>query len=407
MTRFLTFLFSIYLFLMSGWDYFFLNEVGFLFSPSIIIMLVIALVLFMRFLDNKANIKPPMYLVFLIIIVFYSLLSLFWALNFQDGFGQVLRLFSYLLMAFLIVLTYGLKYNLNTQVIISTYIVGLLTIGIYSLIISEAGFQRFITLGSGNPTEYSARLIWGIISLFYIYKNTKLYLKPFVILLFIAFAIFLLLTQGRNAILALLGSLLLAISICYTPIYYSFIKKQIIVNIIRIKHLLKVFALLIIFGFVIHNVLFYFNLYEQLDRVLVLLEVMDEAPERITAGRSSIWQNYLSITDFNLLIGNGVRSGRILYSQVYGVWASPHNVFILIFFNYGILGITLFTGFILSLLYFPIKTIHFRFTLFTFAFTLILLGFGNDTLYYKYWWIGIFLFLIFSLESSKNISKHH
>jgi len=400
-------LLSTYLFLLP-WDGLFLIELNFPFSPSFIPLGFVA-VIYVFLLLKKRKILVPQVLKPLILLFFYMLLSLLWTPALNEGLSNGIRIVSYVATA---IILYNLShaFKINVQYLIMAFLLGVFLVGVYSF--QQVGFsmQRFSIAGGFNPSWYAAFLLWGVIFADFLSKLFKRKHKIFFISTILFMLFLLLLTQGRNSILALVASYIFVIIINFIIRIFTKIKKRsFVVNLdpVRLKTLFSFFGVftIIISFYILFN---YLNLWDNIERVFLITELIDGDPDRATAGRTIIWDNYLQLFDNNIIFGEGVRAHDAL------AYSSPHNNYITLLYNFGILGFLLWMIFLgkvfkLSLIMDKNRTFLFRW----FFFATLFLGIGNDILYYKYWWIGLTILILVrqnnfthsNLENSKDDLK--
>ncbi len=395
---------GLYFFLLAI-DYLFLLQTNIPFSPSYIPLTILIGLLLINIRQLKVYKSIPLYLIVAFVIFIYAFVSLLWGTNAEQGFSVLLRISSYLIILIVLVIMFQ-NFSVKLKPLLLSYYLGVLLAGLYSFYHVGFSMTRFSLLGGLNPTEYAARILWALVVSYILFKSWR-HGGSFLLLFGNAILIFFLfMTQGRNAILTLLLSLIIAF------LFYMIRSQK---NVIQFSHKKQILGSIIIIGLISFLLFYYTGIFEELDNVAAISELLSgdiDQADRATASRISIWQNYLSMDlnhPLNAIFGHGTTGGRFNYLQNYGSYTAPHNVFVLIFFDYGILGLTLFIIFIVALFREFRRHTMFVFPLVWMALALILLGFGNDTFHYKYWWTGLFLFSCmvmngYKLKHSKGVN---
>ncbi|MEJ6951755.1 O-antigen ligase family protein [Natronospora cellulosivora (SeqCode)] len=277
--------------------------------------------------------------------------------------------------------------------------------GLFSLI--QVGFEmrRFSIVGGLNPTWYAAQLVWSIIASYSVYLRSNLLGKIFLLINVVIVIFLLILTQGRNSIMALSTSFFISIIISQLK---NIDFKTLVFK--RKKHIIiKYIKILVICFFIIgvlSLILMETGVYDNLDRILQTSELISGDRDVATAGRTTIWNNYQHLLLRNFIVGRGVRSSNILYEQLYNVRIPAHNNFITILVEYGSIGLMLIITFHLYSFKLAFGRYEFIFSVCWISLALLFIGLGNDVIYYKYWWTGIIIFiLILNIERSNKANS--
>ncbi|WP_147802805.1 O-antigen ligase family protein [Alkalicoccus halolimnae] len=400
MKRILTVLIGVYLFLIP-WDGFFLLELNFPISPSFLFLGLSILIHFVLICsDSSPKLKAPKFLIPLFILLIYATFTLIWTTDINGGLIEVITIWSYFLT---IIHIYTLINSRNIYVIylLWYYIFGALTIGIYSIIRNGLLIDRFTIIGGLNPSWYAAFLTWAIVACYVVYNKSKTPGKITAVLSAGTMIFILILTQGRTSILALSVSLIITIIIYFiTEITVNRTINFKRLNSMHIKKLLITTSIISIIGWGISVVIVETGASERLNRIAEISELVSGDRDDATAGRTIIWERYTDILASTAAVGGGVNSSSDIYTKYYGIENSPHNIYISILVEYGVLGLLLWGTLILLIMKSAFQNNEMKFPLIWFAFIFTFLGIGNDILYYKYWWIGLLIFVII-----KNLDK--
>ncbi|MFW6310978.1 MAG: O-antigen ligase family protein [Nanoarchaeota archaeon] len=247
---------------------------------------------------------------------------------------------------------------------------------------------------SYNPSWYAALLGLGIILSTTNFSIGATPIKKLfwglVVLLFLFVLIF---TQGRNAMIALFLAGMITVITLYTKDLFKFIFYLVLKK--RLANSMGIF--IGGFIFIIFGVIYIVNTYPDLLTIERLMRIQSGNLDSITSNRATIWSNYFSIMefDYHAFFGHGLWSSAFIYEDYYGIVKPPHNTFISVFFELGIVGLILYLSFLIALgLYvFKQKGIFAKASQTTFLYALFL-NFGNDMLTYKYFWITIFFSIL-------------
>ena len=359
----------IYLFLLS-WDGYFLLSTGLPFSLSFIPLGVIGIVFLSQILVMRKSLYIDRLLIPLILLLLYMFVSMLWAPTIH--INSYIILLSYFMTLFII--NYLVKVQKINISVIYGYFLGVLTIGLFTYSTGEITQARFSITEGFNPTWYAAQILWAIVISVYFIQNTNFLSKVLLIAADVFLLFLLILTGGRNAFIALVLSL--TISILYL---YRFKAKKII------KYTFMFLVLVTSTYYIIEATVGL----EILDRFIDIRLLIEGDSSRATAGRTDIWINYLNVINEYVIFGSGFKSSSGIVGE------SAHNIYITVLFETGIIGILLLLLFIQKLIMVSLKVKNtLSITILAMSLALLLLGFGNDTLYYKYWWTGFLVFII-------------
>ncbi len=377
-------LISIYLFLLS-WDGYLLVSGITPFSLSFI-PLAGLVVIFLLTVIKDDNVYYNKIILAMGLMLIYMLFSILWTSN-NNVFKSYLTLASYFLTA---VIIYNLfkTYKLRPEILFAFYL-GVLSIGLYAYFtgdIKDMDRGRFTLTEGFNPTWFAAQIVWALILSIYLFVDSNKVIKGFIIVGAIALFYLLLLTGGRNALLSLVVGLILSLIFVYRR---------------NMKKMLMYFLLIGVIAYLGYVIVVNNFGVEFLTRISDIKLLFTDQSDIATAGRTSIWGDYLDVIPNYLLFGSGFRSSMVLMDE------TGHNIILTLVFELGIIGLFLY----LIVMYliikpaFNLETTN-KLSFMTLSFSLFLLGLGNDTYYYKYWWTGIFIYFII-LISLKSEEQNH
>lgn len=240
-----------------------------------------------------------------------------------------------------------------------------------------------------NPTTFGANLATSLLLMGWLYRQKRvngLVLSASVPILMLA----LILSQSRNAMLALI--IALALTVCFTS-YRSIRLWSGRIMILRsfVPFFLRLLAVTVIVVGIIVAAFLSFEIDERYyGRILATIELSDVS--EATAGRDTIWASYIAL-DVPFL-GFGLNSSSTLLDQV-GIEQLPHNAFILSYIHGGVIFLFLYIGFVLTFLFELSKklTVRFPFLLATGLYAAFL-GLGTDAYIYAVFWTPISISLM-------------
>ncbi len=382
-------------------DHFVLMELGFPFSPSFLILIILFLLLI--FFHGKwifSNINHSSILIGWAVFFFYLFLSMLVTEASPKGeqaFDHFIIRISYFFIP--VIISFVLRfYPFEPGWLVFLAAIICVFLGYYGMnnYYGSRETQFRLTFSEDyNPTWYAA--ILGLIILILLHElfNFSLLLKLIAIFMLITMFFYLLLTQGRNAMVGLVMALII----------YFF-------NNFSVKRFLIISGTL---GFLIFLFIVNLNLFTKLEldfsRVELLIDYLSLSESNTTmldsndasAGRTERWKDYLSIPP--TLFGQGYNSSAFILGKTYG---NPHNSYILVFVEFGLIG---FLIYILVNYYLWKRAFSFSKSLkstsnlpLAILVYLLVISMGNDVIYYKYFWIGITFFLIYFVQFSRKVS---
>jgi len=368
----------VYLFSLS-WDGYLLLSTSIPFSISFLALGLLTCIFLVHSLIERRKIRVSKLLSPIFALLIYMFISILWSHN-QTSIFSYFTILSYFITVFIIfnlVLINKIKIS-----VITGYFLGVMSVGVYTYFTSELTLSRFSITEGFNPTWFAAQIIWAIIISMYFIQSSKPLLKIALLLSDVFLVFLLLLTGGRNALIALVLGIIISTFYIY--------KKH-------IGLLIKYLVLISVLGLSAYYVIDYTIGTEVLGRIADIQLLFTGDSNQATAGRTTIWNNYLNAIDSYLIFGSGFHSSY----TIMGI--SAHNVFLTVLFEFGFIGLSIFMIFMFKILRSSLVILKkFHYTLFTLSLALFFLGFGNDTLYYKYWWTGIVLFFIIYAVSSRE-----
>ena len=252
---------------------------------------------------------------------------------------------------------------------------------LHQLFIGNIWFHGRLTYSAdANPAALGLFYALSIIICFYLRScsvNKKLWLF---FALFFMFS--LILTQARNSLISLSISFLLVIMpVAIINTLSNFISLR--ARLIRYSSL-KNAIFLVLTATVLYHVFILLTAYIDFELMTHrIFLILSGDSNQATAGRSTIWANYIAEIDsfnaMNFLFGIG--SGMVYYQPI-----SPHNTYISILFEHGLIGLILFKllVFLLALVLFKAKNSHQLYSIYLFLFSLLIM-FGNDYAYTTLW----------------------
>ena len=402
MKKTVSFVIGAYLFALP-WDAFFLLETRLPASPSFLFLGLAGFIyLFLVLFNINTKLNLPKVLWPLILLLIFFTFSLLWTSNMSRGIYDLVRLWSYL-GALILLYTLVKKMSLSVFGLLWFYISGVLSVGIYSWVVHGFGGGRFSISESFNPSWYAAFLAWAIIASVAVYPRSNTSGKAISIIAIVLSTILLLLTQGRNAAIALSLSLIIALSVQIWPFYST----HLLVRIKKgyLKSIAKALPIILLIVIGTTFIMYETEYYLELDRLETFFEYFGDDWDRATAGRYSLWIDFTKISLDQAFIGGGVSSAANLYGGLHLSERTPHNIYILTMVEYGIIGIILWLAFIIGIIRHAFLYQN-KFVLVWIAFFSPIFGIGNDILYYKYWWMGLLLFLILISDHSRKVKNN-
>ncbi|WP_197025685.1 O-antigen ligase family protein [Marinobacter sp. HL-58] len=243
-----------------------------------------------------------------------------------------------------------------------------------------------MTLGSLNPTWLGAYISLAILICFDRLRSSVSFLYFGILIILSAFLV---LTQSRTSMGAILGSLIFCLLIFSARDLVRSIK-TLRLQTVNFKWVFFVgVALIVLVGLVL--VIGTENL-----GLMRLNSLMSGDLKAMTAGRNLLFFEYLQMPS-DPLLGWGYGMTPYQYCEYYACDSHrmPHNNYLLIFKELGVIGSAVYLFFSVHIIF---KAIFWRsrrsFLVSLISVYLFIIGFGNDTIGYKYYWIGVLLYFI-------------
>jgi O-antigen ligase len=242
-----------------------------------------------------------------------------------------------------------------------------------------------LTVSPGyNPTWLGAGLAVTILILFSFALRSRSLLLRTLLAGSIAFSVYLLiLTQAQTALYSLIGA-----AVVWAALRMRRDPKAVIAIIVA----LSLAVVLVMSTDVVEDA-------PRVQRTMDLFEseeVGGEDFDRVTAGRTAIWRDFLGMENLSIV---GVGWGNAVALSSYN--KTPHNNYITVLIESGILGIIVFLWLMLRAWFFvrgrPLSMLAFLF------FSIFM--FGNDMIHYKYAWLAIMMILMLTrLERPSQVA---
>lgn len=367
-------------------------------GPHIYLMISIILVGIVRaYPSMKLYGRIPQAVWWYLILLAFFFLSALWSPDATNTFQAVVRQLTYLAPTFIIFFTRRTEKNAAdyaaTYYIVSVLILAAISIGL--LLSGEAGDRGRLSYSTDyNPTNFAAHISVSIILL--LSHNTSFLPQKLVykIIFLTILLLTLILTQGRNTIIALILSSFIVIAIHMIKAKYNCkitrkttnqAFKGFIATVLGLFFLVSTYSWLLERGFISEK---YYT------RILSAVEVFESGDyDAATANRATNWQFYLNKP--MKLLGYGFLSERGLVNAM-NFRTTPHNAYITVLIHGGLFGLFLFMMFFVNLFYSSMSQKKYHkngTTLLWLSLYLALLAIGNDVIHYMYFWgpIGLWV----------------
>jgi len=217
----------------------------------------------------------------------------------------------------------------------------LMTLGIGVSLMTEDiyGTVNRITFFNAELNEIGLKLVAGIMIIIATYFNNPLKLNS-ILILFLVFTTPLMIysiigTASRTAVLTLLLcglTWLLFRSLASKNKFLTFILSSIILIIILVP------------------AIFFTSQIETFELLAARIEDTGGISDRSEAGRFSLWIGFYNLIFTNIIFGNGYSGFDLITYEYFGFLESPHNVFLEIILYTGLIGLVLYSLFLLRAL---------------------------------------------------------
>src|SRR5699024_3111866 len=92
--------------------------------------------------------------------------------------------------------------------------------------------------------------------------------------------------------------------------------------------------------------------------IQAMSELLSGNTDEATAGRTTIWKNYLKGLSEKNVFGVGIQSSKTVYEGTYGINVAnhtPHNIYILSIVEFGLVGLLLWLTFLIGIFKYSIS----------------------------------------------------
>jgi O-antigen ligase len=246
---------------------------------------------------------------------------------------------------------------------------------------SDSTYFRFSYNENYNPTWLAAHLVGSLILGAVVYSSKSIVNILVVYLISILTLFFLLYTQSRTSIFALLISIGLVLVFGFiTDILRNKLKRSYIYYTVIIVVVISIVSIL------------YINIADNLIYLTRTFDTLEEGDyDRASAGRSYIWSVYL-----NLIVQEFKPVGFGLASIISNI-NTPHNNYLLLVYELGVVPLLLWLYFHFSMLVKSQGVIEKSIGLFFFIFSI-----GNDMITYKYYWLLVYIYIVIIKVSNSS-----
>jgi len=360
-------------------------------STALMVLMIIATALLLRRVTWSLQYLP------LCMLLLWSGFSVLWA---GDITGSSLRfvLFGYAIVGTIVAGSLVAMSSLRMKVLANWYIASCILLAVGALFWYFQYGSLFagdrVSIDELNPSWLSAFLaLAAILQIDQLASHRRQFLGYLILALLIALLI---LTQGRNAIIALVLAVVVTGLLLGAPRTIRFLR-TLVLGRSSGSWLLLLLPVVLLVVLLLH--LLGFGLYD----FSRLWELFSGDPAVATANRTTIWGNYLTL-DTNPIVGEGLGSASSLYERAIGEKLMPHNAYLLIYIEMGMVGVFFYLMFMFSLVIVPWAVGHHEVRLLTMvAAFIVFLGAGNDVIQYRYYWIAVmfYFFVFFQREPRK------
>ena len=335
-------------------------------------------------LKDRINFYQMSYIILLII---WSIFSLTWSYDLNVSLG---RLIVFVQLIFFTIMTINLLNNeSDIEKIMVIYVMASLLTSIMAIDLLSSGVlhrNRAAYIEGQNPNGFSRSVGVALLYLIYFFQTNKIKKKSLFYIIGSIFLIVVIFAQSRTTYIALLVSLI-------PVIYFSKLGNKIRISLL---------------GLIPTIIIFYF--FQDTFYNFVLPRTQSVFTEFSMGGRDVIWVVAWEMIKDNFLFGVGFGNFTSVYgeysTQLRGWYAEtdPHNVYIAIVAELGIIGLLLFIGFLKSI-YTKIMSIDPKYlTDRTFILSIFIYNcisaMANSLHYAKHFWL-IFAIIIAFINQNK------
>lgn len=293
------------------------------------------LMIFFCILLKKAYLNLNQQLPFIFLIT-YFFLTCFWSIDKSMSLGGMITLLSlYLLFLVGTVRSFNSKEikTIKIFMVISSLIIPFLLTVNKSISYSRETLSS--SSGTADQNGLAVNLSFCVIIVFSIFLNCKKIIGKLLSVIMLGIIIYgMIATGSRGAVLGLLIALM----------YYVL---KTVPNAIKSKGF---WISLIFLGIGIYILFKYLG--NNLNSAVSDRFSIDSISQDKGSGRLEIWKNFISILGQNfirLFFGYGYDSSKAIYNEYFGMSKAPHNVFLQILIESGIIGLILFIIVLISL----------------------------------------------------------
>lgn len=313
------------------------------------------------------------------LVIFYgfAIISFLWSIDIASSLMKAITIINYMLYLYLMITLKNRENILNK--IIAAYVIGCILLALLGLVnfINTGYSQRVSGVDELDENWYGLIIGLSIILMYPIYNKTKSKAKKTLYLLInMILIIGLLVSLSRTAIIATIAA--------YIPFILT-IKQKNYIKLINIGMIVLIVVLIFIYIPSIENLI--------MDRIQKSYD--DQAGGRLnilTVG-TEIYKDY---PIFGVGLSNFPKAFTGYYiAKVQGVWLppgrDPHNIYLAILVELGMIGAILFIIMIIKLFYGILKIQNRNDMVITLSLlTFILIaGMANTILYKKYFWLAL------------------
>lgn len=382
----------------------FVHRMGFDSSPHLLLVPLAAILVVGIYLSYQKRIPVPesavvFYLCFLVFLGVASLHSV----SYDNLSRSLMRQLEFMAPYFLLLLAYPLLPSLKNAVAAS-YLLGnwlAASLAIFLLLSGEVYYKGRLTFSEEhNPTAFAAHLGASLVICAYLWPKFPRW-RWFLSLSMLTFLFSIILSQGKNALIALV------LSATITVIFLARQGRKTAGGMAASKHRVVrlVLAALLVFGLL--GVVIAWSLSRGVVDERFFSRLTESALEgdvdAFTTNRAWIWREYMNIHVPFFGLGFDNTAGFLDVSKIAHF---PHNAFLLYYVQGGLIAVLLYVVFLFLLIRRSTgRRANDASSIIWLCFFLVLLSFGNDVTQYSYFWIPFAIWaLLISPERRAGIS---
>lgn len=364
----------------------FVHLMGFESSPHLLLVPLTAILVFGIYLSYQKKIPMPESAVvfYLFFLVFLGVASI-GRVNYDSLSRSLMRQLEFMGPYFILLLSYRLLPPLKSAVALS-YVLGnwlAASLAIFFLLQGEVYYKGRLTFSEEhNPTAFAAHLGASLIICSYLWPKFPRW-RWFFSLSMLVFLLCMVLSQGKNALIALA----LSASICVILLARQ--SRKTIGGMARSKHRVVKLALTALLFSGILGVMIAWSLSIGIVDERFFSRLFESAVEgdvdAFTTSRTWIWREYMKIDVPFFGLGFDNTAGFLDVSKIAHF---PHNAFLLYYVQGGLIAVLLYVVFLILLIRrSTMRRANDASSMVWLCFYLVLLSFGNDVTQYSYFWI--------------------